>query len=337
MVDQRNDLLPTKEKIKLLAGSGSQLDEGRLASLAKLYAQDSDLDNAIVSISKAIKLAPLNAAYHDQLARYASLAGKNLLARTESAIADDLGFSDLNHQILELQLALDDGDTTKFLRMMGSMVNDVTPVPMLNYLYGVSYLMGKDTLEAIHRFKECIQKEPDMDKASLALSRIYAGEDSIELALNEVNRMLSRKPKLLNFILLKAELMEQMDATEEAINLYMQHWTLSHRAESLVKVKQIYWNRNEYDSVLKYSRIEAAIVSREKDGLLSEARALDKLRQYQASLKIYTKLYELDTLDSKVGKERTMLERKIAYLQRKKEEEKKLADSLIKTLPALKF
>ena len=45
-------------------------------------------------------------------------------------------------------------------------------------------------------------------------------------------------------------------------------------------------------------------------------------------MEYYQKAYELDTLDTLLKEEISILQRKIAYLQRIKEEQRKLADSL---------
>ena len=69
-----------------------------------------------------------------------------------------------------------------------------------------------------------------------------------------------------------------------------------------------------------------------KDYLSITARTLDERFRYDDALPYYLTLYQLDTLDTLVKEELSYLQRKIAYLQRKRQEQRILADSLSKTL-----
>ena len=91
------------------------------------------------------------------------------------------------------------------------------------------------------------------------------------------------------------------------------------------------------DSVINISEAAISSFPTNKFYLYTAAKNLDNRFRYDESLEYYLTLYQLDTLDTLVGQELDYLQRKIAYLQRRKVEQKKLADSLNKVLPILTF
>ena len=106
---------------------------------------------------------------------------------------------------------------------------------------------------------------------------------------------------------------------------------------ALVRIIDIYWELADYDSVIAYATSSTTQLSSPNYGYLNIARALDKKTYYDSALLTYTTLYETDTTDSLVTSEMVSLQRKIAYLQRQRDLQRALADSLSRTLPVLTF
>ena len=88
------------------------------------------------------------------------------------------------------------------------------------------------------------------------------------------------------------------------------------------------------NSVSLISHAKAAVIAfpENRTYLQIIARTLDQRYLYDEALPYYLRLYKLDTLDSLVGAELSYLQRKIAYLQRQRQQERKLADSLSQVL-----
>jgi hypothetical protein len=86
------------------------------------------------------------------------------------------------------------------------------------------------------------------------------------------------------------------------------------------------------DSLISLGQSAVLAFPENKDYLLITARTLDRRFRYDDALPYYLTLYQLDTLDTLVKEELSYLQRKIAYLQRKRQEERIVADSLSKTL-----
>ena len=86
------------------------------------------------------------------------------------------------------------------------------------------------------------------------------------------------------------------------------------------------------DSIISVGQSAVLIFPDNKEYLLMTARTLDKRYRYDDALPYYLTLYQMDTLDTLVRAELSYLQRKIAYLQRKRREERQAADSLSNAL-----
>jgi tetratricopeptide (TPR) repeat protein len=115
---------------------------------------------------------------------------------------------------------------------------------------------------------------------------------------------------------------------------YYYHLALGERADTATfnRVLDSYGLAGNSDSLISLGQSAVLTFPENKDYLLITARTLDRRFRYDDALPYYLTLYQLDTLDTLVKEELSYLQRKIAYLQRKRQEQRILADSLSKTL-----
>ena len=335
---KEDDQLSTIEKIGLVEGRVDDLsDDNMMAAVAILYANNKSWRSAYAAIQEAIKLSPLKASYHTKKARYAYELELFAIAYEEARIADELGFRNYQQDILLARLAVAVGDTVSANRLVQGVVDKYANNAMVKYLSAVLELQNGDTVKAIPLFEASLEQDGEDEEVLAALMNLMIKLDSISYAQRLLTRINSITGNPEAYYENTGYVYLQLGETDSAIQLYKHAYSEIGDEASLKTLIDIYWNIPEYDSVLVYARNAELDLSSPQYGLLNQARALNKILAYDSSLMVYSRLFAMDTTDSIVGTEMDILQRKIAYLQRKRQREKQLADSLSKTMPVLSF
>lgn len=335
---KHDDQLTIKDKVEILKESSDVDDDALQASVANLYAQNGNWEEARLSIAKAIKLNPLEPSYHLGLAHYYAELRMPEQAYAEAKIAHELKAYDPNLSELLAEMAIKTKDSiggAAFINRYYLANSDNPKAQLLKArlsLYEHSYSESNYLVElglqndstSIEGWQTAFQVNKEMRRFDKA---VQSGEQLIRLDSTNVT-----------YYLQLADLFLKADNEQKASRYFFSAYQLKPDFVPLESVVKYHVNNEQYDSVLFYtdSLIARSFYS-DKYLTLQRARALDKRYKYDDSFLVYNRLWESDTTDSVVAAERTILQRKIAYLQRKKQEQKRLADSLATAMPTINF
>ena len=333
-----DDKLSTLERIVLVEKSIKDLnDDKMMAAVAVLYEHNKNWQSAYFAIQDAIKLSPLNPSYHTKKARYAYEMGIYEMAYEEARIADELGFESYQQDILFARLALTMADSIDATELMENVAQKYPNNSTVKYLSAILSLQKGDTAGAILLYEASLEQDSKDEEVTVALMNLLIELDS----LNYANRLLTRIQNFSNtpedYFSIQGQLYMKLGEIDSALQSYKYAFVEKGDTTSLKSLIEIYWDKPDYDSTLKYAQLSETKLLSPRYGLLTQARTLDKMVAYDSSLTVYLHLFEMDTTDSLVGAEMAFLQRKIAYLQRRREEQRKLADSLSRTMPVLTF
>ena len=337
MHEAYDDKLSDTEKIQLVEDRIDQItDHTLLYAVAVLYENNQAWEQAFMAIQKAIALSPLNPTYHTQKAIYAFELGNFELAYNETNIARELGFSNYQQDILLARLALTLGDSVASKKLMADVVNKYPQHPTVKYLSAVLSLQQEDTVVAFDLFEQSIKLEPEDEEVVLSFVDLLQEVDSMRYAERMLLGLIEANGRDdYNYELF--ELFSRADRLDTAVYFLAREFELNPTRDKARKLIDAFWSLELYDSVVMYSVVMQDEFNAPRMWQLYQARGLDQLSYYDSAFNIYTRLYENDTTDSIVGAEMAILQRKIRYLQRRREQQRKLADSLSRTLPVLTF
>ena len=333
-----DDILGHEDKIALITRNyvGKENSAKTLTAIARLYAEDENWPKALANVNRAIKLDPLNSNLHSLKADYAYQLGYTSVAYSEALTAYKLGVKSLRQSLGLARMAVSLSEFAMAGEIIDSLLLVYPDKPEVLYLAARKYDKHGDALKA----RACYQKVALLTPVN-AENAFYYG------------RFLLNQNEPLN-----AQRVLEQAATGDNTWQYQQllgdayflsgnydaaaisyHRALASNTDTLLfdKLLDLYQNTGRADSLVRLSRAAVAAYPTNRTYLLVAARSLDKRYQYEEALTYYQKLYKLDTLDSMVAAEMSYLQRKIAYLQRKQQEQQQLADSLSKVLPAINF
>jgi predicted Zn-dependent protease len=122
--------------------------------------------------------------------------------------------------------------------------------------------------------------------------------------------------------LLKAEAFEKATLTDSAASYY--HFLVQEKSDSLIykRLIALYRNNELNQPLLEISRLAADSFPKSPYFVRNAGEVYDSRYQFEEALGYFQQLYALDTLDTMVAEELAILQRKIAYLQRKRRVER---------------
>lgn len=335
---QKDDQLDLQGKVDILKSSASKNDDALLASIALLYAQNKNWPEAKESISKAIKLNPLDASYHLYLANYNAALNDNLKAYNEAKVAFELGAYDRKLEALIAKMVVETGDTiggTEFVfnYYQANKINyDAQLIMARWYLLQNKYGQAEDLLS-----KLLLKDSMNIEVLNVAYGT-YLSQENIPLAIKFGNKLLNHDSTNASIMYQLAKLYEMTNEFELAARYFTNSYAIQPEVESILAAYRNYANLEMLDSVLYYS--DSTFLTNDfanSDVLLIRARAFDKKYKYEESYAMYERLVKIDSTNSVVNAEQEVVQRKIAYLQRRKREKKQLADSLANAMPIINF
>ena len=333
-----DDHLSFQEKVDILKNSTKIEDDALYASIAGLYAQNNNWVDAQSSMVNAIKLNPLEPSYHLNLAHYYVEVNKPRLAYQEAKIANDLNAYDPNLDELLAQMAIETGDSIEGASFVERYYNSNPKVEKAQLLKARLALYQND-LQQAKTLVELGLRVDSLNKKGL--------QTAFELykKLNDSDKTEESGKKLIDLDSLNTLYIKQLAKwyktegdSQKAAHYYYSLYKLDPQFEDLKFVINYQKEREQFDSVLYLtdSLISGSFYS-DKNLLIERARAFDKRYKYDDSYVVYSQLLERDTADSVVLAERSIVQRKIAYLQRKRQEKRRLADSLANAMPTINF
>jgi Tfp pilus assembly protein PilF len=326
-----DDQLTNQQKIDLFVASSSNLSSSSLAAVAQLYENQEAWNQAMTKIKEAIKGDPMNSSYHSHKARYAFELGQKSVAYREALTAYQLGSKSLKQSLdlAKMGVALSEY----------SIVNNIIDSLLIAYpedvdvLYMAARKHDKDNNVVLARayYNKVNRIQPENKDNTLYYGRFLISQNDLVAAKSVLAEALSYNHSQ-PICLLQGDVHYGLAQYDSAAYYY--YLALGERADTATfnRVLDSYVLAGNNDSLISLSQSAVLAFPDNKDYLLITARTLDRRFRYDDALPFYLTLYQLDTLDTLVKEELSYLQRKIAYLQRKRQEERILADSLSKTL-----
>ncbi len=325
----KDDHLSLQGKVDLLNTSALLEDDALLSSIAILYAQNKNWMEAKLSISKAIKLNPLNASYHLYLANYNAELTNKLEAYQEAKVAYELGAYNTKLENLIAKMAIETADTINAEKFVLKYYQANKNVLEAQLLMARLNLMFKKYSKAAYFANQVLAKDSLNIEGLQVAYQTYLQIDSAKLAIEFGNKLIAVDSTNALYYFQVAQLYNSIKQVNKSASYYAQSYYYQQSVEALQLALRNYAQLTMYDSVLFYSdSIFAGINYNNNLVLLTRARAYDKRYKFDKSYQVYTSLIKIDSTDSVVIAEQQTVQRKIAYLHRKKREQKQLEDSL---------
>ena len=334
----KEDHLSLQDKVNLLKESSSVKDDALLASIALLYAQNKRFTDAKASISKAIKINPIEPSYHLYLAKYNAELNNNLEAYNEAKVAFELGVYDITLESFLAQMAIETSDTINGVMFVENYYKSNPENTEAQLLMARSYLLENNYSGANTLLTKVIRKDSLNVQVWKTAFEVYRHIDSVALAIDYGKKLIQLDPTNAWCYYQIANLYQKKKEVMKAALFYSKSYQYKPQIETLQLALANYSELNMLDSILFYS--DSLFVGKNynnRELLLMRAQTFDKRYKYVESFKVYGRLIKMDSTDSLVIAEQAIVKRKIAYLQRKKREQKQLADSLANTLPTINF
>lgn len=333
-----DDHLSLQDKVLLLRESASENDDALLASIASLYAQNKNWSEAKTSITKAIKLNPLDASYHLYLANYNVELNEPALAYAEAKIANDLEAYDPKLEALLAHMAIETGDTVEGSTFVKNYYKANSDNPEAKLLMARQALYEKNYVNAYNLVQEGLKADSLNEQGWQSAFAVYKQVDSVNKAIKSGYTLIKLDSANANYYDQLAELFKSIGDNTRSTTLVSESYQLKPSLDKLLEVIDYYEDIQKFDSVLFVTDSSFSKVNyRDKEVILARARAFDKKYKYDLSYATYAQLLKMDSTDTVALAEQAIVQRKIAYLQRKKQEQKRLADSLSNTMPTINF
>jgi len=334
----KEDHLSLQDKVNLLKESSSVKDDALLASIALLYAQNKNFYKAKTAISKAIKINPVEPSYHLYLSKFQADLHNTIDAYNEAKIAFELGAYDVELESFLARMAIETSDSLSGPTFIANYYKSNPENTEAQLLMTQSYLRRHDLLKANNLLEQVIGKDSLNEQVWKTAFEVYYHIDSIALAIEYGNKLLRLESNNGMYYYKIASLYQKKNDLKKAAFLYTKSYQFLPQIETLQLALENYSQLNMLDSILFCSdSLFAGKNYNNKALLIKRARAFDKHYNYVESFNVYNKLIKMDSTDSVVLAEQAIVNRKIAYLQRKKREQQQLADSLVNALPTINF
>lgn len=180
----------------------------------------------------------------------------------------------------------------------------------------------KDTVGAINSYKAAIDQQSNLIRPYRSLFKIYRNKGEEEVAEGYVDTFLKNESDNHEFLMMKGRLLMDRASYDSALNiLKMANALESDDLEILNAAGVTYFELQKYDTSLLIAERSWEIDSFFVDNALLKARSLDKLGNYVEAQEVYNNLLKSDSTLLIASEELDILNRKVAYLWRLKQQE----------------
>jgi len=335
---QKDDHLSIQGKVSLLQESAAVYDDALLSSISLLYAQNKNWVEAKFTISKAIKLNPINSTYHVYLANYNAELANNLEAYEEAKVAFELGTYDKKLEALLARMALETHDSVNRNSFVTTYYQANKNNVEAQVLMARLHLQEEKYTIANSMVLNVLNRDSTNFDALKVAYKSYSALDSVSLAIHYGVKLLELDTLNTQYYFELGNLYLRENNLLQSASFYARSYQQLPLLSSLHLMLGNYNKLTLYDSIIFYTDSSfAGINNNDKYVLLMRARAFDKKYKYDDAFLVYTSLVKMDSTDSVVNAEQALVQRKITYLWRKKREQKQLADSLASSIPIIKF
>jgi hypothetical protein len=328
-----DDKLSNQEKIDLYMEGSNVVSASGLAAVAGLYEEQKAWNLALKTIQLAIEEEPMNSSFHSRKAKYAYELGQRSTAYREALTAYQLGSKSLRQSMDLAKMAVALAEFQIVNDIIDSLLVAYPNDAMVLYMAARKYDENNSITLAGEYYSKVYNLDPANFDNTLFYSRFLIRQHDFEIA-KDILSLVKAENSLKVISSLQADVYYSLNQYDSAAYFY--RIALGESADTVTynKILNSYERAGSSEGLMKYGKLAVADYPEHKNYLLITARALDKRYQFEQALPYYLTLYKLDTLDTLVQAELTYLQRKIAYLHRKRQEEKQLTDSLSRGVSA---
>ena len=321
------DNLTTSRKIAIYEESGTVSSATSYAALARLYENQHAWSKAMGQIKLAIKEDPMNSYYHSLRANYAFELNDISTAYREALTAYQLGSQSLQQSLILAKMAVALSEFSIVNNIIDSLAVVYPNDPEVLYMAARKYDKTGNNALAASYYNKVLTLDSSYEDNILSYSDFLYRQKRYSEAKEVLGRV-AEPDRSLGIITLNADIYYHLNELDSALVLYKQKVRRIADTSTYNIIIDIYNVRNNTDSLIQiYKAATDDFPDIAKYKILA-ARALDKRYRYDEALIYYKEVFEMDTTDTLIAAELSYLQRKIAYLQRKKSAERMLSDSL---------
>ncbi len=193
-----------------------------LMNLARFYALTGDENKAAKTYTRALEIAPSNVQVLDTIARFFVHSGKPVLARKYVRMALKANPAFLPSRILDMELALEQGDFNGTLQISRALLEEGKTLPKIHYLEGMALLATGETTKAREALGRAVNTWPGFTAARLGLAKVLFELKEYRHAREQAEKVLEQSPDSLDARMLLGNIADARQRFNEAKKHYRQ-------------------------------------------------------------------------------------------------------------------
>jgi len=295
---------------------------------AELLLMQQKTNNALASIRKAVELDEQEPVYQALHAKALLQKGQNREAMRAAKDALSKGGKSVALYEMLAQAALNSNYFNEALQYSDSALY-LAPNNPYNYFFkGKALAARRDTLAAERELLTSLEMGASQDAVYEALVDMYMNTENFQKARYYMDKNLGMQEVNDRMRFQQAQILRRTgNADSAAVIMYrIKDSGNVNRFAVSKELMELYYEENWYDSALHYARQTQQFRSNDKFAKLTEARVYDRRRKYQQAMDKYEEILAMDSLQQEnihklAIEELDYLQRKVAYLWRKQQEE----------------
>ena len=263
----------------------------------------------------------MNSFYHTLKANYAYELNEINTAYREALTAYQLGSKSLQQSLMLAKMGVALSEYSIVDNIIDSLVVVYPDNPEVVFMAARKFEKAGQLGKAIDNYQKGITIDPGRIENYYYLAQLYLEQDNERSALKVLENfsLPNIDPGLAN---LKAGAFRGQGELDSAASYY--NFLVAAKKDSVIyqQLIDMFKTGERPRELIDVSRLAADSFPNSKYFLENAGEVLNNRYQYNDAIVYYRQLYKLDTLDSMVASEISILQRKIAYLQRKREVER---------------
>ena len=296
--------------------------------LARLKYSQKKYGEAINYAREAINLDEQNAIFYYLLARLLAIEGYYAEALDNALKSYSLGYVNPDLQVLIAQQYYELGQAPEGEQYLDVALKKRPRDAKINFIRAVIYLQENDTLRGMQWLNKTIALDSTYNEAYQRKAEIFMARGQVEQAIEQLEIAYAIKPRNQEDIYTIATLHLQLENYNEAdlwlkrlLNLDENHLS------AYLQLSQVKLDQRQYDSARYYANLALEIDENFNDARLLIARSYDRQYRYQQALAVYRDIVARDPDFEIAVNEMELLEKKIAYLRRRRQQQDTVENS----------
>lgn len=297
---------------------------------AKLLLKQNKTNNALASIRKALELEEDDPVYLLTSAKVHLQKGQNREAFKEAKESLLRGGASMELYEILAQASLNSNYYTDALLYSDSALSLAPKNPYNHLMKGKALAAVKDTTAAEAQLLKSLELGAQPADIYEALVDMYMNTQNYQKANLYMDKNLAQQKQKASDRLLfqQAQILRRVGNPDSAAVILYKIKENGEVDQFAVhkELMNMYYQKNWYDSAQYYSKQMLAYRPNDKEALITEARILDKKRNYQQAINTYEEILDKDSLQQEevhkiAAEELDYLRRKVAYLWQKQQEQ----------------